>query len=126
MKDLHLNLKKEWFDMILSGEKTEEYREVKPSIVSLLFDWRKIGNTRDYLLCTIKNDHDNEECWSVLKNIDNIIFSNGYSKNRRQMKVKLDSVKIIQGLEEWGAKKGEYYFTLSLGAVTAITKKNEV
>lgn len=28
-KTLHLNLKKKWFDMILSGEKTEEYREIK-------------------------------------------------------------------------------------------------
>ena len=25
-----LTLKKEWFYMILSGEKTEEYREIKP------------------------------------------------------------------------------------------------
>lgn len=30
MKILHLTLKKKWFDMIASGEKTEEYREIKP------------------------------------------------------------------------------------------------
>lgn len=30
MKTLHLNLKKKWFDMILSSEKKEEYREIKP------------------------------------------------------------------------------------------------
>ena len=29
-KILHLTLKKKWFDMILSGEKTDEYREIKP------------------------------------------------------------------------------------------------
>lgn len=29
MKNLTLNVKKKWFDMILSGEKTEEYREIK-------------------------------------------------------------------------------------------------
>lgn len=29
MKILHLTLKKKWFDMILSGEKKEEYRENK-------------------------------------------------------------------------------------------------
>lgn len=28
-KILHLTLKKKWFDMILSGVKKEEYREVK-------------------------------------------------------------------------------------------------
>ena len=30
MKILHLTIKKKWFDMILSGEKKEEYREIKP------------------------------------------------------------------------------------------------
>lgn len=30
MKILHLTLKKEWFDMVASGEKPEEYREIKP------------------------------------------------------------------------------------------------
>lgn len=30
MKTLHLTLKKKWFDLILSGEKTIEYREMKP------------------------------------------------------------------------------------------------
>ena len=30
MNTLHLTLNKKWFDMILSGEKTEEYREIKP------------------------------------------------------------------------------------------------
>ena len=29
MKALHLNLKRKWFDMILSGYKKEEYREIK-------------------------------------------------------------------------------------------------
>lgn len=28
MKTLTLSLKKKWFDMIASGEKTEEYREI--------------------------------------------------------------------------------------------------
>lgn len=30
MKTLHLTLKKKWFDKITSGEKKEEYREIKP------------------------------------------------------------------------------------------------
>ena len=29
-KVLHLSVKKQWFDMISVGEKTEEYREIKP------------------------------------------------------------------------------------------------
>ena len=30
MKVLHLVLKRKWYDMIASGEKIEEYREIKP------------------------------------------------------------------------------------------------
>lgn len=30
MSTLKLTLKKKWFDMIASGEKKEEYREIKP------------------------------------------------------------------------------------------------
>ena len=37
MKILHLILKKRWYDMIASGEKTEEYREIKPYWSNRLF-----------------------------------------------------------------------------------------
>ena len=36
MKTLTLSLKKQWFDMIKSGEKKEEYREIKPYYTSRL------------------------------------------------------------------------------------------
>ena len=39
MKTLTLFLKKKWFDMIASGEKTEEYREIKPYWEKRLFDF---------------------------------------------------------------------------------------
>lgn len=35
---LHLVLKHKWFDMIASGEKLEEYREIKPYWQDRLFD----------------------------------------------------------------------------------------
>ena len=39
MKVLHLNLKREWFDKIASGEKTIEYRELKDYwITRLMFE----------------------------------------------------------------------------------------
>lgn len=36
-KVLKLTINKEWFSRILSGEKTEEYREIKPYWVARLF-----------------------------------------------------------------------------------------
>ena len=53
MKILHLTLKKRWFDEIASGEKTEEYREIKPY-------WETRLEGREY---------------------DEIHFRNGYAKN---------------------------------------------
>lgn len=46
MKTLTLFLKKKWFDMIASGEKTEEYREIKPYWEKRLLDYDAIK--RDY------------------------------------------------------------------------------
>ena len=37
IKTLHLNLKKKWFDMILSGEKIQEYRDIKDYWILRLF-----------------------------------------------------------------------------------------
>ena len=38
MKTLHLNLKAKWYDMIESGIKKEEYREIKPFWEKRLFE----------------------------------------------------------------------------------------
>jgi hypothetical protein len=41
MSDLILNVKKEWFDLIKSGKKKREYREIKPY-------WDKRLGDKDY------------------------------------------------------------------------------
>jgi len=94
MKTLHLILKKEWFDMILSGEKLEEYREMKYFWINRL---------------TKKNLDP--------KHFDTITFSHGYANNRRQFVIELKEIEIDKGRPEWGAKSGEYYFVLKLGDI---------
>ena len=89
MKILHLTLKKQWFDMIASGEKTEEYREIK-----------SYWNTR--LLC---------------KKYDAISFRNGYSKNAPTMLIELSRVRCGIGYTEWGAPATAEVFILELGAI---------
>ena len=117
-KVLHLNLKKKWYDMILSGGKKEEYREVKDYWIkrfSICEGNNKPDITRFYCkkaLCTscvIRGNGFHS------KKFDAVIFSNGYSKNRPQFKKHLKNIKIGKGKEEWGAKKGEDYFVLELG-----------
>lgn len=92
MGTLHLNLHKKWFDMVASGKKKEEYRELS-----------------DYWKTRMKN--------VKINGVDTITFSNGYAKNRPQIVVELLYISIRPGLVEWGAVKGENYFVLHLGKI---------
>jgi len=88
MKVLHLILKKKWFDMIVSGEKLEEYRERKPY-------WDKRLVNRSY---------------------DAVQFRNGYSKQSPTILVELHGVVEGVGIREWGAPDKIVYI-LSLGRI---------
>ena len=99
---LHLNLKKKWFDMILSGEKKEEYRETKPYWDRIFFS--------GFGAILIK-----EICYKPEDII--ICFSNGYAKDRRQFYIKCNGLKRGFGLEKWGAEKDKIYYVLKLGSI---------
>ena len=86
---LHLNLHKKWFDMILSGVKKEEYREMKP-----YFNLKFLASGKKY---------------------DTITFSNGYAKNRRQFVIELQAIQNGLGIENWGAPLGVRVWILKLG-----------
>ena len=90
---LTLPIKKKWFDMIKSGEKKEEYREIKPYY-----------NSRFKKNC-IKEIYYNP--------IREIIFRNGYSKNSPSIKCK---VEITEGYskEKWGAEPNKMYYVLRI------------
>lgn len=117
MKHLHYNLTRKWFEMIYLGTKTEEYREIKPSIISILFDWKESGLTRDKFTDACKNEE--EFIWCYLKHDGDatITFSNGYSRDRDQYEISWDGIKIGIGKEKWGAKKGEKYFIHNVGYI---------
>jgi len=106
MKTLHLNLKKKWFDMILSGEKKEEYREIKPYWENRLFS--KFNNSDIEKSLITKNG---------FIGYSQIIFSNGYSKNRPQFVIEFKGIEIREGNPDWGAEPGVKYFVLKLGSV---------
>ena len=101
--------------MILSGEKTEEYREIKKYFQKQLC--RSYIDSANY--CKLSNCNN---CDCFLSNnyvkFNTITFSNGYSKNRPQFEIDFRGFEIRYGKEEWGAKKGKKYFVLKLGNVT--------
>ena len=113
MIELNLVLKSKWFDMIESGGKTEEYREVKPYWIRRLcyaFETDErcrtcVGN--HCLECLFRNGRKYET-----KHYDVITFHRGYTKNI--MTFKLSSIEIGLGNLAWGAPNKEA-FILKLG-----------
>lgn len=95
---LHLNLHGKYFDMIASGEKGEEYREIKP-----FYD-------RIFTSDGIKIKGKFYKADEVL-----ICFSNGFARDRRQMLFHLDRIAIREGKTQWGAAASTRYYCLVLG-----------
>lgn len=85
---LTLPIKKKWFDMILSGEKKEEYREIKPYYMS-----RFCGMCR-------ADSHE-------------IRFRNGYSAQSPSFVARC-MIEQGYGKPEWGAEEGKKYYVLKI------------
>lgn len=127
-KILNLSLKKMWYDMIESGEKTEEYREIKPYWCNRLLYFCPLG-IKEYwepvLERTSKSIEEKGERLPKAFNFEHLLiwqygtrgythvrFRYGYAK--RTMLFELKSVTIGKGKEEWGAPNKDV-FILKLG-----------
>lgn len=94
---LTLPITRKWFDMILSGEKTEEYREVKPyydSRFRRLFDMDESNNPTGL---------DEQP----------ILFRNGYSHTSPSFTA-ICTLSKGEGRTEWGAKPHKRYWILNI------------
>ncbi len=126
MKILHLNVQKKWYDMIESGQKREEYREIKPYwFMRLIFEPKKVLH---YFGVTQKdkstiNQYVVERIlfhtmkMFAFKPFDVIEIKNGYGKNARTVNFKCGGIEIgypKKGLcdDEWLSKK---FFIIKLG-----------
>lgn len=99
MNILHLTLKKKWFDMIQTGVKKEEYREIKDY-------WRQRLELPRQAMFVVR-----------FKDFDCIRFRNGYGKNAPTFDIELKGVEYGTGKPEWGAENGVHYYVLSLGKI---------
>ncbi len=126
MKTLSLVLKKKWYDMIASGEKTEEYREIKPYWITRLLCGHsiylpdkeyKIGRLQANFLASSVNvfKYQLERQDVKFRNFDKVTFHLGYAKNRPSMTFAIKEIVIDKGKEQWGASHGEAYFAIKLG-----------
>lgn len=115
LKVLHLPLRANWYNMIESGEKQEEYREIKPYWIKRLTACKGENRAeKTGFYCKKAN------CWSCLtrgegfhpEKYTHVCFSYGYT--RRTMTFPLESMTIGRGRPEWGAPE-EMVFILKLG-----------
>ena len=102
---LVLPIKKKWFDMIKSGEKKEEYREIKDYYDTRIghalgvFPLRQcVPEWRDKLMKE--------------RTID-VLFKNGYGYDVPTIYAKC-KVRIDYGKKEWGAVEGTQYYVLEI------------
>lgn len=99
---LILPIKKQWFDMIKSGEKKEEYREIKEYWTSRLKYYTPaliLGSNTERVAPTFE-----------------VGFRNGYNKNSPMLICKC-KLRIGPGKEEWGAEPNKEYYILDILSV---------
>lgn len=96
MKTLHLTLKKKWFDMIASGEKKEEYREIKPYWIKRLF----------------------ADEWIISSHyFKRIVFRNGYAKDAPTITVECKGIFKGSAKPEWSDNWQGEVFIIKLGKI---------
>ncbi len=90
MRILHLTLKRQWFDMVKSGDKKEEYRQPSPWILS------RLGNGKQY---------------------DVVRFRNGYNKDSPVVTCEYKGWSYGFGKRKWGggAAPGNPLVVIKLG-----------
>lgn len=118
---LILPIKKKWFDMILSGEKKEEYREIK-EYYEIRFQ-NLFGAITIHPLYPPDNFLDRSE-YELLQgeavpeeirkdSVQEIIFRNGYSKDSKAIKARC-RLRTGKGRPEWGAEPDKQYYILEI------------
>ena len=98
---LFLTIKRKWFEMIVSGQKKEEYREIKDY-------WNK------------RMEYHHKLC--DLRGFTYLHLRNGYGKNSPEAICLVSAIERGHGKKEWGAAPGKEYWVIKIKRV--INTKN--
>lgn len=115
---LTLPIKRKWLDMIVTGEKREEYREITDY-------WTKrfvnlLGESDDHANVILQNLRDHridKEC--------EVLLQNGYNPDGSPQAVAVVTISIGGGREDWGATPGVDYFVLKIKRITETKNMNK-
>lgn len=88
-------IKKQWFDMIATGEKKEEYRDLSHFYIN------RLGKHKGDII--------------------NVKLLNGYSSKSPYIIIKCE-VTTGEGVKEWGATPYKFYFVLKIIEILEINK----
>lgn len=92
---LTLSIKKKWFDMILSGEKKEEYRDITPYYNKRFMNALMRANPAKPVPIKVR-------------------FRNGYRKDSPSFDAIVKVYRNREGNLKWGAEPGKKYFVLKI------------
>lgn len=121
MKTLHLVLKSKWYDMIESGKKKEEYREIKPYWEKRLLDYKKLSEWAEKNIMLLRLRQVFFPCRTAIENVcrdfprgyTHVCFHKGYTSTTMMFKVV--SIGMGAGNPEWGAPTDRPVFIIKLG-----------
>ena len=99
---LNLTIKKKYFDQILSGEKTEEYREIKSYWVTRLTNQNPDG--------TVNGDE-------FYKKFDAVKFTNGYLINAPSFTIECKGIEMKEIEHEFFHDGKVDVFAIKLGKI---------
>ena len=113
-----LPIQKRWFDMILSGEKKEEYREIKEYYETRFQNLFGAVTIYPSSIFSDRSEYELLQGEAVPEEIrkdsmQEIIFRNGYSKDSKAIKARC-KLRIGKGRPEWGAEPDKQYYILEI------------
>lgn len=91
MSELVLTIKKKWFDMIASGEKKEDYRELKP------YWFKRLKLQVGY------------------RDFESVLFRNGYRKDSPKIRVEFLGTHQGRAKAEWSGGATGCFYVIKLG-----------
>ena len=120
LRILELTITKQWYDLISSGVKKEEYREIKRYWLNRLFEplapnYKRlpefaVGPSLD------SAQYSTIPAYTKVRQFDAIRFTNGYGGDRPSFLIECKGIKVGTGRKEWGAPD-ERVFILELGRI---------
>lgn len=103
---LRLPIERKWLDMILAGEKGDDYREIKPYWTVRIIHW--LGFPAEATETVTESVLELLREQGTIKALP-VVLQNGYGHNAPEAEV-MCRLSIGTGKEEWGAVPGKEYY----------------